>query len=312
MVSVVLPVYNEEKAIGPLCKGIKESISAVREDYEIIFVNDGSSDRSATEIAAQHRLDERVKLVNLSRNFGQQIAVTAGIEHASGDAVVLMDCDMQDDPAAIVSFVEHWRQGYDVVYAVRANRKESITKRVGFRFFHAVNHFMSEIHMPAEAGLFCLMSRRSLDAFARFQERNRYLPGLRFWVGFRQIGIPVSRLARYDGKARVNWRGLIRLSLNSLLSYSKLPLRLATMLGFAMSGFAVAFASFVLYSKFVSLRAIPGWASIVSLTLFFGGTQFLVLGVLGEYIARIYDEVKMRPLYFVESTLGDLQQKRVR
>ncbi len=312
MVSVILPVYNEEKIIGPLCARIKQSMSEVGEDFEVIFVNDGSTDRSVPEIETQHQIDKRVKLLSLSRNFGQQVAVTAGIDHASGDAVILMDCDMEDDPAAITSFIEHWRKGYDVVYAVREGRKESRWRRFGFGVFHWLNHLMSEIRMPSQAGLFCLMSRRSLGALARFPERNRYLPGLRFWVGFRQIGIPVPRPARYDRKARVGWRGLIRLSLNSLLSHSKLPLRLGTVLGFGMSALAVLFLSYVLYSKFISLRAIPGWASVVGLTLFFGGTQFIVLGILGEYVARIYDEVKMRPLYFVESTLGEIRQSRDR
>ena len=307
-VSFVLPVYNEADGLRLICQGIQDAMAGVGHEYEIVFVNDGSVDRSVEEITALHQQNPRVKLVNLSRNFGQHIAVTAGLENASGDAAIVMDSDMQDDPAVIPRFIEMWQNGYDVVYATRTERKENFFKRLAFKSFHRINHALSEIHMPSDAGLFCLMSRRVLDAMSRLKERNRYLPGLRFWVGYRQIGIQVPRLERYDEVPRVGLRKLILLSLDSLLSYSKVPLRLATFLGFLMFCVAILVSSYVVYSRFISFRAIPGWASEVGLILFFGGTQFIILGILGEYIARIYDEVKVRPLYIVESKLGNFDR----
>ncbi|MDA0746997.1 MAG: glycosyltransferase family 2 protein [bacterium] len=304
VVSVVIPAYNEAGAIEPVYRAAGEAIEQAGFNFEIIFVNDGSRDGTDEEVAALHEKDHRVKLINLSRNFGQHVAVTAGLEHASGSAVILMDCDLQDDPSTLPRFIQMWQEGYDVVYALRTDRKENFLKRLAFSAFHRVNHALSEIHVPSDAGLFCIMSRRVIDELNRFKERNRYLPGLRFWVGFKQTGIQVPRLARYDDKPRVSFSRLVLLSMDSLISSSKVPLRLATFLGFLMFCFAAVLSAYVIYSKYISFKAIPGWASEVGLILFFGSTQFIILGILGEYIARIYDEVKMRPLYIVETKLG--------
>lgn len=308
MISFILPAYNEAGVIQAVYQAVRCVVLKMGYDYEFVFVNDGSMDGTADEIKTLHQSDLRVKLINLSRNFGQQVAVTAGLEHASGDAVIIMDCDMQDDPSVIPEFVDKWQEGYDVVYALRAGRKENVFKRVAFKIFHKVNHLLSEIHVPADTGLFCLISRRALRELNRFKERNRYLPGLRFWVGFKQVGISVPRLKRYDDIPRVSLRRLIFLSIDSMVSSSKIPLRLATFLGFFMFCFAMLVSGYVIYSKYITLKAIPGWASETGLILFFGGTQFIILGILGEYIARIYDEVKGRPLYIVESRVGEFNR----
>ncbi|HCK11829.1 MAG TPA: glycosyltransferase [Candidatus Latescibacteria bacterium] len=308
-ISIVLPVYNEMDAIRPVYEGVRDVLVEAGYDYEFVFANDGSVDGSEAAISALHASDDRVKLVSLSRNFGQQVAVTSGLEYASGDAVILMDCDMQDDPKAIPEFLDLWEKGYDVVYALRSDRQEGLFRRMAFKSFHRINHLLSDIRMPADAGLFCLMSRRVVLEMGRLKERNRYLPGMRFWVGFKQTGIRVRRLGRYDDVSRVSLSRLMILSLDSLVSHSKVPLRCVTLLGLLMFCVATGVASYVFYSKFISLVAIPGWASGVGLILFFGGFQFIVLGVLGEYLARIYDEVKMRPLYVVASTLGSFARR---
>lgn len=270
-----------------------------------MFVDDGSRDGSARWIGDRRAEDGRVKLLRLSRNFGHQAAVTAGLAHASGRAVVLMDGDLQDPPELIPSLVAKWREGYEVVHTVKTRRKESWSRRAAFRaFYWMIRSLSSETDLPLQAGLFSLLDRRVVDELGRMPERNRYLAGLRAWVGFRQASVEYERDARWSGEPRVSVARLFRLAFDGIFSFSNLPLRLATLLGLVVSLSAFVLMATVLYQKLFTDRAILGWASLMTSVLFLGGVVLVTIGIIGEYTGRIYDEVKRRPLYVVAERLG--------
>jgi dolichol-phosphate mannosyltransferase len=311
MVSVVLPVYNEAEVLPELAARVIEALSGCTRNYEIIFVNDGSADRSPRVLDALAARIRSVRVIHFTRNFGHQAAVQAGLARARGHAVILMDSDMQDAPHAIPRFVEKWRAGYDVVYAIRNQRKENLLKRFSFAAFHRLLARMASIHIPSDAGIFGLIDRRVAAEICAMGERDRYFPGLRSWVGLRQTGIEVERNARYDKHARVSICGLFRLAKTAIFSFSSFPLTVFYTIG-ALAGMVfVGLAGFSLFCKLFTDQAIPGWTSHILTGSFFGALNALGISVLGEYVIRIYDQVRGRPLYLVDRTVNFLSDHDV-
>jgi polyisoprenyl-phosphate glycosyltransferase len=300
LVSVVLPVYDEVEVLDALTRSVAGALAATGYRWEIVYVDDGSRDGSAAALDRLAAADPNVRVLHLSRNFGHQAAVQAGLEHAGGDAVILMDSDMQDDPACIGRFLQKWREGYDVVYAVRVGRKESAAKRFLFFAFYRLLNLIARIPMPADAGNFGLLDRRVAAEIVRLLDRDRYYAGLRSWVGFRQVGIEVERGPRYDGRPRVSMLGLWRLAKSAIFSFSSFPLTFFYLVGSVSMLVFLGLAGFTLYHKLFTGLAIPGWTSITMATSFFGAMNAMGIAVLGEYVTRIYEQVRARPMYLVE------------
>jgi dolichol-phosphate mannosyltransferase len=265
----------------------------------LIFVNDGSTDGSAELLDRLAAGDRRIRVLHFSRNFGHQAALQAGLVHARGDAVVVMDSDMQDDPAAIATFLEHWQHGLDVVYAVRFGRKESVFKRMLFYAFYRVLNAISRTQMPMDAGNFGLLDRAVVDELVQINDRDRYFPGLRSWVGFRQLGVPIERAARHDDRARVSMAGLFRLAKTAIFSFSTVPLSMFYLIALVSILVCGSVATYALYYKLFTSLAVPGWASVTIVSSFFGAMNALGIGILGEYAVRIYDQVRARPSHIV-------------
>ncbi len=302
LISVVLPVYNEVNVIGRLASALKDQFESVGVKYEVLFVNDGSQDGSAEKLDRLASEDGRFKVLHFSRNFGHQAAVHAGLCHAAGDAVIVMDSDMQDEPKSLPEFIKHWQMGFDVVYAVRTNRKENFLKRSLFRLFYRSLNAVSCTRIPNDAGVFSLMDRAVVNSVIRMSECDRYLPGLRQWVGFRQIGLPVERNARHDETPRVSLYQLFQLAKTALFSFSRVPLSSFYAIASVSVLVCSACIGFTLYHKLFTGLAIPGWASMTIIGSFFGAVNALGIGVLGEYVVRIYDQVRNRPQFIVSRT----------
>jgi dolichol-phosphate mannosyltransferase len=304
MLSVVIPVYNEEHTLEMLVQRLKQTLESMAEPWEVIFVNDGSMDRSSEMLRRFHAEDPRLKSVALSRNFGHQVAISCGLDFASGQAVVVMDGDLQDPPEILPDLVKRWREGWDVVYAVRQKRKENLFKRTGYKAFYWLLKRVSYLDIPLDSGDFSLIDRRVVDLLKRMPERNRFVRGLRTWVGLRQTGFEYARAARYAGESKYSLAKLIRLAFDGLVSYSYVPLRLVSNLGFFVSLTALAYMTYLLFVRLLGDRTIQGWTSTVVIVLFLGGIQLMALGIIGEYIGRIFEEVKQRPHYVVAEVLG--------
>lgn len=298
-VSVVLPVFNEEKVLDQLETCVTQAVRRCGCRPELVFVNDGSHDSSPEQLDAMARRHRHVRVVHLSRNFGHQAAVQAGLRHCSGDVVVVMDSDMQDDPNGIARFLEKWQDGYDVVYAIRYGRKEKALKVFLFHAFYRLLNRVSQIPMPSDAGNFGLVDRRVADEIARLLDRDRYYAGLRSWVGFRQTGVPVERGPRYDGTPRVSMKGLWRLAKSAIFSFSAVPLSFFYTLGFLAMAVFLGLGGYCLYHKLFTGQAIPGWTSLMMTASFTGALNAMGIAILGEYVTRIYDQVRSRPLYVV-------------
>ena len=303
--SVVVPLFNEGANVGPLLERVVAAVEALPEapPYEIVLVNDGSTDGTAAAIRAEMQRRRHVVLVNLSRNFGHQLAATAGIELATGDAIVLMDGDLQDPPELIGAFWAKWREGYDVVYAVRRTRKgESAFKLFTARAFYRIIKRLTKVAIPVDTGDFRLMSRRVVEALRRSPERHRFLRGMVSWVGFNQTSVEYDRDVRNAGETKYPLPTMLRFAMDGITSFSDIPLRFASYLGFIVSAVAFVYALVVIAFKLFSLKPpayTPGWASTIVAVLFLGGVQLMSLGILGEYLGRVYDEVKGRPLYLI-------------
>jgi dolichol-phosphate mannosyltransferase len=295
----VVPVYNEEAILAELNRRLTDTLSSVSYEWRIVYVDDGSHDGSPELLAGFAATDPRVGVVHLSRNFGQQLAISAGLAVTSADAVVLLDGDLQDPPEVIPRLLEKWEDGYDVVYAIKRARKESLLKRALFNLFYRILRRLSNVDIPADAGNFSLMDRSVVDLINRMPERNRYVSGLRAYVGGKQTGVEFERAARYAGQPRQSPVRLFRMATDAFFAFSELPLRLATILGFVVSGVAFLVLLSVLYKKLISGEAILGWASTMTSILFLGGIQLIAVGVIGEYIGRIYNEAKGRPAWVV-------------
>jgi len=295
----VVPVYNEADILSELDGRLRRVLSDSGLDWRVIYVDDGSADGSAEQLATLAAEHPRVSVVHLSRNFGQQLAIAAGLSMADADAVVLLDGDLQDPPEVIPELVAKWREGFDVVYAVKRKRKESWLKRAMFSAFYWILRAVSSLEIPADAGNFSLMDRSVVEMINRMPERSRYVSGLRAYVGGRQTGVEFERAERYAGEPRQSPRRLVHMALDAFFAFSDLPLKLATMLGFVVSGIAFLVMLNVLYQRLVSGEAIIGWASTMTSILFIGGIQLLSVGIIGEYIGRIYNETKARPAWVV-------------
>lgn len=298
---VVIPVYEEERILERLHARLLKTLRSMDLRWRIIYVDDGSRDGSPEVLAGFCDADDRVALVELSRNFGQQHAIAAGLVVSQADAVVLMDGDLQDPPELIPRLVREWEAGHDVVYAVKKERKEAWPKRFLFALFYRVLRSLSPVEMPPDAGNFSLMDGAVVDLINRMPERNRYVSGLRAYAGGRQTGVEYEREERRAGRPRMSLRKLARLAGDAIFGFSDIPLRLATWLGFAVSLVAFGVLGNVLYKRLVTGEAIPGWASTMTSILFLGGVQLIALGVLGEYVARIHAETRGRLPYVVES-----------
>ncbi|MFQ5559888.1 MAG: glycosyltransferase family 2 protein [Nitrospinota bacterium] len=303
--SIVIPIYNEEKTLLTLSQRLLAVFKTWEHKSEIIFINDGSTDSSYAilkQLAKDH--PHEIKVIHLSRNFGHQQAITAGLHFASGNAVIMMDGDLQDEPEALPEFIKEWQAGNDVVYAIRKKRKESALKRAAFFNFYRLQAALTEINMPLDSGIFSLMDRKVVDIFLTLPERNRYISGLRAFIGFRQKGIEVERGRRFDGKPRVSTLKLCKLAFDAIVSMSHVPLRLASICGIVIAGAGFTIAFIAVFMKIFTSHASPGWASNLASTFFIGGVQLLFLGIIGEYLGRIYDEVKKRPYYIVSEKIG--------
>ena len=304
LISVVIPVYNEEATLPALQERLVAALDGLDAGWEAVFVDDGSSDRSPAILAEMNRTHPRIRSVMLSRNFGHQVAVTCGLDHTSGDAVIVMDGDLQDPPEVIPDLVRTWHDGFDVVYAVRKKRKESWLKVKAYETFYWLLRRVSYLDIPLDSGDFSLMDRRVVDLLSSMPERNRFVRGLRTWVGLRQTGFEYERDARFAGESKYNLAKLFRLAFDGLISYSFVPLRLVSNLGVFVSVSALVYMFYLIVEQTFGERTIQGWTSTVVIVLFLGGIQLLSLGIIGEYIGRIFDEVKQRPQYVVRETVG--------
>jgi len=302
--SVVLPVYNEEENIPEVYRRLTAVLERMGDSYEVIFVDDGSSDRSVELLKELHARDDCIRLVRLGRNFGHQTAISAGIDFTSGKTVVVMDADLQDPPEVLPQFIDKCREGYEVVYAVRQKRKEHVFKRFAYFLFYRLLKFLASIDIPLDAGDFCVMDRRVVDLLKAMPERNRFIRGIRTWVGFRQIGLEYERDPRHAGGVKYTLAKLVKLALDGLISYSYLPLRLASLVGLLVSTSSFALAGWTIYMKLTVPNFIAGFTTVVVGVTLLGGIQLITLGIIGEYIGRIFDEVKQRPLYTVREVIG--------
>lgn len=304
--SAVVPVYNEEGSLGELHRRLTAVLESMGVRYELVLVDDGSRDRTPELIAELCRADARVRGVHFSRNFGHQAALAAGLQHAEGRAVIVLDADLQDPPELIPELVARWREGFQVVYAQRRRRsRESWTKRTAAFLFYRTLRRITRFEIPADTGDFCLMDRAVVDLLNEMPERNRYVRGLRAWVGFRQTAVPFDRPPRYAGEPKYTFAGSFGLAVNGILALSKFPLRVATYFGLAVSAASFLLGIWYIIQRLVgNVAVVRGWASTIVIILFLGGVQLLTIGIIGEYLSRIYDEVKQRPLFVVRERVG--------
>ena len=297
--SVVIPVRDEATNLGPLVDRLLAALEPLGVTFEILFVDDGSSDESPAILREVQGRDLRVGVVTLSRNFGHQAALTAGLDHATGRAVVAMDGDLQDPPEVIPALFERWQAGYDVAYAVRRSRREAWPKRLGYYGFYRVLGAVADLDIPLDSGDFCLMDRRVVDALNALPERARFVRGLRTFVGFRQVGVPYDRDARHAGSPKYTFRALAGLAVDGIVSFSGYPLRLLTFLGLAVAVLALVLTGWVCLDACSRHTAPRGWASVIVAVLFLGSMQMIGLGIVGEYVRLIFLEAKGRPTYLV-------------
>jgi polyisoprenyl-phosphate glycosyltransferase len=302
--SVVIPVCNEEQNISVLYGRLITVLEGANINFEIVFVDDGSDDESVRRLNELSALDKRVIVIELARNFGHQVAITAGLDFARGKAVAVMDADLQDPPEVLPAFLAKWREGHDVVYAVREHRKEGWLKRMSYAAFYRVLRHVASIDIPLDAGDFCVMDRRVVDLLKSMPERNRFVRGIRSWVGFSQIGLPFERHARYAGTSKYTMGRLMLLALDGLISFSYVPLRLITILGLGVSVLAIALGIFFFAKKLLYGLDPPGFATLTVSIFFLAGIQLITLGVIGEYVGRIFEEAKRRPMYVLRRRPG--------
>lgn len=312
LISVVIPVFNEEKCVEALFSRIRKTVESMPGwGFEVIYIDDHSSDSSLSVLRRLHQQDPRVKIISFSRNFGHQIAITAGLHYASGDCVVLMDGDLQDPPELICKMLDKWKQGFDVVYGIRRHRKERIIKRLCYSMFYLLLNKISPLHIPRDAGDFCLMDKRVVTEMKKFSEEKPFVRGLRTWVGFKQTGIEYDRLARKLGNVKYTPIKLIELAFDGILSFSNIVLRMAAIVGFILSFSSLVYALYISIYRILiawgiadSTRLIPGWTSLACAVFFLMGVQLIFMGILGEYVGRIFMQVKQRPLYVVQEEIG--------
>ncbi len=304
--SIAVPIHNEEQNLPELIRRIGNVLDGVSGGpHQILIVDDGSWDRSPQLLKAAAQTDSRLTVVVLSRNFGHQAALSAALDHITGDAVVLMDGDLQDAPEAIPGFLEKFKQGYDVVYATRAaSRKEGLALRFCYSLFYRLQSALSNISLPIDSGDFGLMSRRVVDQMRQMREHHRYLRGLRSWVGFRQVGIPIERAERGAGKSKYGFFRLLKLAFDGIFAFSVWPLRAATLVGATAAGLSGIFALYSIYAKIVLHKSPQGFTALVLLISFLSGVLLFFQGIIGEYLGRVYEELKGRPIYVVDEIIN--------
>ena len=311
LISIIVPCYNEEEVLDALRERLTAACEQWNYRWEVVAVDDGSRDRTWEILSRFQAEDPRWKGLSFSRNFGHQAAVSAGLFHASGDAVFIIDADLQDPPEELHRFISKWEEGYDVIYGVRQKRKEGLAKRFCYWAFYRLMAQAVQFEIPLDSGDFCLMSRRMVDTLNLMPERNRFVRGLRAWAGYKQTAIPYERHGRAAGAPKYNFTKLLKLALDGMISFSGLPLKIAAHFGFLVSALSLVGIVFTLLQRMFSgffdsigLAAVPGFATIVIAILFMGGVQLMFLGVIGEYLFRIFDEVKQRPGWIVRDGLG--------
>ena len=307
LLSVVAPVLNEEEVLETFYERVRETLDGLQ--WELVLVDDGSTDSSLEILGQLAKDDPRVKVVALSRNFGYQAAVTAGLDRCGGDAAVTIDADLQDPPEVIRELVERWEKGADVVYAVRRQRRgEGRVKLATARWFSRLFSRLADLSIPANVGDFRLLDRRVVEALGRMPERSRFLRGMTVWVGYEQSSVEYDRDPRFAGTSRYRWRSLLRISLDAISSFSHVPLQIATLAGFVVSAFAFLGIPYAIVNRLLGFY-VEGVSTLLFVICFLGGVQLITLGIIGEYISRIYDEVKQRPLYLVETELNLEERK---
>jgi polyisoprenyl-phosphate glycosyltransferase len=306
LLSVVVPCMNEEEVLRKTHQHLVSVLEKSPTNFELLYVDDGSSDSTVEILRELQARDMRVRVIRFSRNFGHQVAITAGLEHATGDAVVIIDADLQDPPEVILEFLAKWMDGYDVVYGVRTERDgESAFKQASAKVFYRFFSHMSDTQMPLDTGDFRLLDRGVVDALVSMPERDRFVRGMVSWLGFSQVAVPYHRASRAAGTTKFSLFKMVRFALDGIFSFSILPLRLATWTGFAASAVAIAGIVAVLLERFFQVPGlVRGWSSAVIGELFIGGVQLVCLGIIGEYVGRIYGEAKRRPLYIVRERMG--------
>jgi polyisoprenyl-phosphate glycosyltransferase len=308
--SVVIPVYNEGANIGPLCDRVVPVLVRITPDWEIVFIDDGSQDDTAAAIRARHAREPRVGAISFSRNFGKEIAIAAGLDHARGRAVVIMDADLQHPPEMIETFVQRWREGYVMVYGQRLGRENDSRIKRGFaRAFYRLFDRFGETRLPPGAGDFRLIDRRGVEVLRTLGERARFSKGLYAWMGFPSIGVPFAVEERRHGTTKWSFRKLLRFALDGIMAFSTMPLRVWTYLGLLISLGAIGTAVFFLVRTLLFGTDLPGFPSLIVSVMFFSGIQLMSLGIIGEYIGRIFAEVKRRPLYVVQERIGGPAEK---
>jgi polyisoprenyl-phosphate glycosyltransferase len=303
--SVAIPVHNEESVLPELLTRLQKVLDALPGGpHELVFVDDGSADRTFEMLSRAAEQDSRIIGISLSRNFGHQAALTAALDHVSGDAVVVMDGDLQDVPEVIPQFVQKFQDGYDVVYAQRLRRKEPLPLRICYFVFYRMMASLSDIRLPLDSGDFGLMSRKVVDHLRRMPEHHRYLRGMRSWVGFRQIGVTVERAERHSGKSKYSLMRLIRLATDGIFAFSIVPIRIAALIGAFVMFLSSLYVLYALYAKFFQHKSPQGFTALLIAVTFLSGIMLFFLGIIGEYVGRIYEETKARPHYVVGRTLG--------
>ena len=297
-------MYNEQEVLPAFYERLREVLDSLPCDAEILFVNDGSDDGTAAILEGLANRDGRVEVLSFTRNFGHQAALCAGLDHCRGDAAVMIDADLQDPPELIRDFHARWREGYHVVYGRRRRLEEGMAKRAIYHFFYRVLHLLANIDIPLDTGDFSLVDRKIVDGLRALPERTRFLRGLRSWIGLRQIGIEYTRHARQSGESKYSVAKLFKLAFDGIVSFSTAPLKLALVTGLLVSAGGFLLILFLVYLRLSHSFDLPGWTSLMVIVLFLGGIQLITIGIVGEYIARIYEEVKARPLYLLASRLG--------
>jgi len=304
--SIIAPIFNEKDNIPELYRRVKEVMDSTKESWELILVDDGSTDGSTDMLRELAKKDKSIRPVIFARNFGHQVAVTAGLDYSRGDAIVIIDADLQDPPELIIEMSKKWKEGYEVVFAVRAEREgESWFKLWTASLFYRIIYRITDVKIPLDTGDFRLMDRKVVNVMNSMRERHRFLRGMSAWVGFKQVGVEYKRAARKAGETKYPFRKMFRLAINAVTSFSYFPLQVATYVGFFSAGIAILVMPIVIYLRASGSQAFFGQASTLLAVLFLGGVQLISLGVLGEYIGRLYDEAKGRPLYIVREAPED-------
>jgi dolichol-phosphate mannosyltransferase len=308
--TIIAPIYNESGNIPELYRRVKTVMDSTGESWEFLMVDDGSKDNSAALIQDLAAHDARVRPVLFARNFGHQIAVTAGLDYSRGQAVVIIDSDLQDPPEVILDLIEKWREGYEVVYAVRTEREgESWFKLFTASLFYRMIYRITDVDIPMDAGDFRLLDRKVVNVLNQMREKHRFLRGMSAWVGFKQVGVPYRRAARFAGETKYPFKKMLRLALNAITGFSFFPLQVATYLGFICAGISIIAIPLVIIERLITGTELAGQATTLIAVLFLGGVQLICLGILGEYIGRLYDEAKGRPLYIVREAPEEIKKE---